>query len=359
MENILYIGEKILSPSSGMQYVNWRNIELLKIVYDKNFHIYPIAGKGTIPTLINSFTGNLAGIDKKTCKNIISIIHLKKIELVFLSSSRLGKLASLIKRNNPTIKIITFYHNIEKNYSTEEYRVNPTLKNWYLKQVIIYNEKLIIKHSDYNIVLNERDSKELYKIYNKKPDLILPTTFYDNYDENKKKECKIETKEFRMLFVGSAFFANIEGLNWFIKNVFPYIHNCKLTIVGKGMDKCFKSKDNIKVIGFVDDLSTFYYNTDIVISPIFSGSGMKTKTAEALMYGCPIIGTKEAFEGYNINYHKIGGCIHNEVDMRHIISNLQKTKERLKEMSDYAREVFMEEFSIQKSISLYSNWIKK
>jgi len=35
-----------------------------------------------------------------------------------------------------------------------------------------------------------------------------------------------------------------------------------------------------------------------VVLPIISGSGMKTKTCEALMYGKRIFGTDEAFEGY-------------------------------------------------------------
>lgn len=35
-----------------------------------------------------------------------------------------------------------------------------------------------------------------------------------------------------------------------------------------------------------------------MIAPIFDGSGMKTKVAEALMYGKKIIGTPEAFSGY-------------------------------------------------------------
>ena len=41
----------------------------------------------------------------------------------------------------------------------------------------------------------------------------------------------------------------------------------------------------------VDCLETWYEKADVVISPIFLGSGMKTKTAEALMYGKPILGT--------------------------------------------------------------------
>lgn len=38
-----------------------------------------------------------------------------------------------------------------------------------------------------------------------------------------------------------------------------------------------------------------------MISPIWAGGGMKTKTAEALMYGKTIIGTTETFEGYEMD----------------------------------------------------------
>ena len=86
----------------------------------------------------------------------------------------------------------------------------------------------------------------------------------------------------------------------FIKEVMPHI-NAELIIVGKGMDQ-FKEKfeltENVKVFGFVEDLSAFYYDASIVIAPIYSGGGMKTKIAEAMMYGKTILGTKEAFEGY-------------------------------------------------------------
>lgn len=58
----------------------------------------------------------------------------------------------------------------------------------------------------------------------------------------------------------------------------------------------------MKIIGTVECLSTFYNNSTAVIEPIFYGGGMKTKTAEALMYGKVIFGTNEAFEGYDVSY---------------------------------------------------------
>ena len=44
----------------------------------------------------------------------------------------------------------------------------------------------------------------------------------------------------------------------------------------------------------------------VVIAPIFDGSGMKTKVAEALMYGKRIIGTREAFSGYEDIAEEVG-----------------------------------------------------
>lgn len=39
-----------------------------------------------------------------------------------------------------------------------------------------------------------------------------------------------------LLFVGSYFKPNVEGIIWFIDNVMPYI-NYSLLIIGKGMEK--------------------------------------------------------------------------------------------------------------------------
>jgi glycosyltransferase involved in cell wall biosynthesis len=54
------------------------------------------------------------------------------------------------------------------------------------------------------------------------------------------------------------------------------------------------------VIGPVDNLFEWYRLARFVIAPIFDGSGMKTKVAEAMMYGKKVVGTPEAFSGYEV-----------------------------------------------------------
>ena len=76
----------------------------------------------------------------------------------------------------------------------------------------------------------------------------------------------------------------------------------------------------LKVMGMVDDLSPFYQNASCVVSPIFLGSGLKTKTIEALMFGKTFLGTDEAFQGVSCDYDTIGGL---RIEARQKLKNIQ------------------------------------
>ena len=87
----------------------------------------------------------------------------------------------------------------------------------------------------------------------------------------------------------------------------------KTYIVGRGFEK-FKDElevnKNVVVVGEVDTLAQWYHDAYFVVAPIFDGSGMKTKVAEALMYGKKIIGTPEAFSGYEDIVEQAGRVCH-------------------------------------------------
>lgn len=350
MGNILYIGDNPNKTANGGDWVNQRNILALKEIYSENFYIYPVKCKNSITTFLNLTRNYMLGLSPTIVKDIIRYIGINNIQSVFLATSKFGKLAQYLKQRFPNIKIYIFFHNIEKKYTAEEFRVTPSLKNWLIYQVTKYNEKRACKFGDKLIVLNERDNSLLNQVYGLKADLQLPTTFIDKYNPNLKQITSKPAEQFTLLFIGFAFFANIEGIKWFIENVLPDLRNCKLQIVGNGMDKIFTSNKNIEVHGYVEDLATFYYNTDAVILPIFSGGGMKTKTAEALMYGCPIIGTKEAFEGYELDCSRIGGVANTKEDMISHICHLQQDNNFLTDARLYARSIFINKYNFQTTI---------
>jgi glycosyltransferase involved in cell wall biosynthesis len=114
------------------------------------------------------------------------------------------------------------------------------------------------------------------------------------------QKCDRNFGEKYALFVGGTFYANVQGIAWFIEHV-AVNSPIKTFVVGKGFESwkdLLERNGNVQVIGSVDSLAPWYLGAHVVIAPIFDGSGMKTKVAEALMFGKRVVGTPEAFVGY-------------------------------------------------------------
>lgn len=297
MDSILYIGYEFCDGQNGGNVVRKAHYELLKEIYQdrlKTF-LYQL-DKNKIKILKNYIFFSFNGQNKKLDKKIIKLIKDERIKKVILDSSLFGNLVKKIKKFFPDIKIITFFHNIEINYFRERIKIEGKSR-YLLLPSVYFNEYLSVKYSDEIILLNKRDLVELnknYRILNQKIH-IIPIYLKDRY---KKIEKEIET-EYQYLFIGSAFFANLEGISWFIEEVLPNIDG-NLLILGNGMEILkdrYKETRKLKIIGRVKNIDEFYYKNNIIISPIFSGSGMKTKTIEAMMFNKKIVGTNEAFIG--------------------------------------------------------------
>lgn len=335
-KNILYVGYVVEKIASGADMVNQSNLSFLKEMFKNSLFVTNLGNPNIFEKLF-FYTG---GCTKRICDDILNIIEVKSISIVFLSSSLLGKLAKKIKKRYPSVLIISFCHNIETDYAKEEIKVKG-IKKIPSYFSMSYNESLTAKYSDKIIVLNQRDNELLKKYYKRDADLMCPIVCEDKYDE-KSEMANSHDSQFTTLFVGTSFFANVEGIQWYINNVKPFT-NDKLIIVGKGMDK-FKNKwenSKVEVYGFVDDLSSYYYNADVVVLPIFHGGGMKTKTAEAFMYGKCVVGTNEAFQGYDNLNDKFAICCNDANSFISIISELQKNNGNGK-FNKYSREYFLE-----------------
>lgn len=66
----------------------------------------------------------------------------------------------------------------------------------------------------------------------------------------------------------------------------------RICIVGHGVEEMrsrLERPGKVEVVGPVDGLDEWYLNARAVVAPIFDGSGMKTKIAEALMFGKRIV----------------------------------------------------------------------
>lgn len=254
------------------------------------------------------------------------------------------------------IKIFTFFHNIEVNYYKEKLMTERTFFNFLFYKYIKKNEFEVVKYSNKNITLNLRDSQELCKIYGKKADFTYPITMPLIKKSKLVVNEPLKTEPY-CLFLGSNFFANQQGIIWFINNVVPHIKT-KLYIVGSICNAIKKSElksDKIILHGYLEDIKSMYINASLVVSPIFSGSGMKTKTIEALSFGKSIIGTKEAFAGIDADFEKIGGLANSADEFIRKINSYDFEKK----FNEYAYLIFESNFSDEALQAKINNFFKE
>lgn len=230
-------------------------------------------------------------------KRILSYIEQIDPDVLFVDTTVLGKIIKKINRNK---KIIVFMHNVEKEYAKHRI-INEGCKYFPAYIATVYNERLSIKYANKLICLNKRDSELVQKIYSRNADYLLPISFKDIF-----KQSKVSRKDFShiLLFIGSNFGPNYDGIKWFIDNVMLELQEYRLIVVGKDFEKVRDElkRENITIVGTVDNLEEYYYKYFNIVLPIKYGDGMKVKTAEAMMFGMNIFATEEALEGYDVEH---------------------------------------------------------
>ena len=109
-----------------------------------------------------------------------------------------------------------------------------------------------------------------------------------------------------LCFIGNFnWFPNVEGISWFIDNVFSTLKNeypkITLHIAGFGSRESLAAYNNkgIVIHGAIDDVPTFIKSHGIFISPIFYGSGIKIKVLEAMNASVPVVLSQKSAEGIN------------------------------------------------------------
>ena len=302
---VLFIGKKFFAnPSGGREMLSSLTFLSLKQIFKENCYHYEIDANKTnfyfSDFLKSIFQGQIDGVSKSITKSIIELIKEKRVSIIFLDGSNLGYLAKQIRINIPNVKIICFFHNVESKFFLDSFLRVKSIKSLVVLWINFVAERKAIKNSDHLITLTKNDSEILGRIYGRSSDTVIPIALEDKYERSNHHE-EINRPDRYVLFVGGVFFANEFGIRWFIQNVAPYI-KFKTYVVGNGFENLrseFEKFENVKVIGRVDDLNPWYQGADYVIAPIFDGSGMKTKVAEAFMHGKKILATNSALIGYD------------------------------------------------------------
>lgn len=101
---------------------------------------------------------------------------------------------------------------------------------------------------------------------------------------------------------------NIEGLLWFTNHVWPLvlrqIPDLKLHVAGRNASRQLAAKlhntPHLIFYGEINNAAHFFGSHHIMISPLFSGSGIRIKILEAMASGKAVVATPKAVQGLNI-----------------------------------------------------------
>ena len=308
MPKLLFIQYRPFSSvMNGGEQGTKRNLDALyQVCGQNNVDIYYIH-KQTKSSLMDYIKGVLYlpfgyffGLTPAKVKEIVRLSS--QYDFIFIDRSIFGIIAKALQEANYRGKTIAFFQNVETLYMDAKLQKYMPFRNVFIR-CADKNDEWSCRFSNKIIVLNERDKQQIATLYHKEADGIIPVTLKDKCDPSAMNTGKLTSKHPACLFLGAYFLANNEGILWFLQNVYPHV-NIEVKIVGRGMAKLKaeqpKLLNNIEVVSDAPDLLPYLQWADMMVLPIFSGSGMKVKTCESLMYGKNILGTNEAFEGYRI-----------------------------------------------------------
>lgn len=232
----------------------------------------------------------------------------------------------------------------EKNWAKKIY---VSLQNKRLKQFEIDAFKLC----DVIVTITDVDKKNIQEML---PSQQIETCLTGLNLEDYKKVSYALQPNTAFHFASMDWMPNIEAVNWLLekvwKDVLKELPNAKLVLAGRGMPESIKqqAKSSISIIENVESSPEFYKTFDIMLVPLWSGSGLRIKLVEGLAYGKAIITTSIGAEGipYEANKHLMIADSH--TDFKNAIVALIKNQTIKTDLQNAARALAEAEFDYKK-----------
>ena len=298
---MLVSGETAQSPTGGRALLSRLHHDALVDIFGTGLLFLNVKSRRLSgwKAFTSAFRGHVDGLDSSVIAGIVSSVRESGVQMVLIDGSNFGKLAAAIQRHCPAVDVITFFHNCEARFFLGALRQRPSIRALGVLLANYLAERSAVRFSDKRICLNQRDSEVLLRLYGQGATHLTAMAMQDRLT-HQSLESGPSPGEAYALFVGGTFYANRQGIEWYVEHVAP---RAPITtyVVGKGFEQWkdrLERNGRVRVIGAVDALAPWYLGAKFVVAPIFDGSGMKTKVAEALMFGKRIVGTPEAFVGY-------------------------------------------------------------
>lgn len=260
----------------------------------------------TIPLLKKSFARYY---DRSLIKKITAIVKEGGFDTVIWEHPYYAWLAYRVRKRTG-IRTLIHTHNIEYQ------RFKSTGRWWW--PILKWYERNCFKKADGIFFITPEDKSFAIESWKIDPArcVDLPFGVETENHPGDRLQCRNEiavkhniTKDEKIILFNGLlnYKPNLDALHIILEQVnplllkkenFPY----KIIICGKGLPENFNElKDhtdkNIIYAGFVDDITLYFKGSDLMLNPVQSGGGVKTKMVEAIAFGTTVIATETGSTG--------------------------------------------------------------
>lgn len=246
----------------------------------------------SLPSSLSSKT--LFDLTPNIMRRIVTRVREVPYDLIVIDGGQLFVLADQLPRRTTFLGLA---HNVESalyREQTKSLRGCPGVR-----QVFSYDLSKLERaerrglRAVHNVVcISTEDEAALVRLEPTIRTLSLPTSF--SYPPSRRKRRHPIRRPLKLGFLAKySWWPNVEAVEWLVQRVLPSlpVGAVTLLLVGPGGERFAQRDPSIVVRGFVPDLAEFWNESDIVVCPMITGSGINIKFIEAIYNGCPVLAT--------------------------------------------------------------------
>jgi len=332
MKSMLFLTPELpYPPFSGGRIKSWKMVEFFGNNYDlsvgcilkgndqeyfdefkskaklHDFFSHPVNVPRTTSNLIKSYLKNIPlNVYRTYSKKFAEAVQKKasKYDIIFVDHYEVFQYVPDDYRGLLVLHEHNAYYYMFQCYARETKNFPKRIVSYLESIRVKKSEALCCKRSDL-IFASPNDIENLTKIGVDRSKCRITYHLGDDSQLNL-PSLRFENTEKALLYVGTlGWEANIDGLLWFIKEMWPTLKkehlDLKLYIIGKNPDErltnAANGENDIIFTGFVEDLEEYFQRCRIFIAPLRFGSGIKVKVLNAMSRGLPTVTTSTGTEG--------------------------------------------------------------
>ncbi|WP_019509046.1 tetratricopeptide repeat protein [Pleurocapsa sp. PCC 7319] len=290
-----------------------RLFQLLKIFKELNYHVIFTADNGVKEEPYNSELQNLqietiyTQVGYGTSIETQIENRLPFIDIAWICRPEINEKYIPLIRQQPNIKLIydtidLHYLRLQRSCELSNDKDENNIAEW---QDMQRRELRIANQADLTITVTPVEQSILQQqgVFN----VAVVPNIHTPYQE----KIKSFAERKGALFIGSYNHPpNVDAVIWLCQEIMPLvwseIPDLVLTLLGNNPTKEVKelASDRVIIPGYVQDVSSYFLNSRIFVSPLKYGAGMKGKIGQSLEYELPIVSTSIGIEGMNLIHEK-------------------------------------------------------